>query len=126
MFAVPMKVTRRQRPGLRPGVVRKVDDDRCCRAAHHNPAKRLQFRRVDFHMRQEGRDMNEVASLRAPYEFSSCAPAHFTDAGENIGDRLLLSMMMNSRLRFWFHLKQAAPDRRSDAKRRRDRRAAFG
>ena len=50
---------------LGPSVVRQVDDNwrRC--AAHDNPSKRFQFRRVDFHMRQEGRDMNKIAGLRA-------------------------------------------------------------
>jgi len=47
-------------------------------------------------MQQEGGDMNEVASLRACGIFSSCAPAYFAAPGEDVCDRLLLSMMMNS------------------------------
>src|ERR1700704_5235927 len=111
---------------LRPRVVRKVDDDGPCGAAHDNPSKRLQFRGVDLHMQQEGGDMNEVASLRVCGIFSSCAPAYFAAPGEDVCDRLLLSMMMNSCPRTWFHLEQTAPDGRSDAQCWRDRRATFG
>src|SRR5476649_2858634 len=59
-----------------------------------------------------------TGEFRARAKFSCCAPAHFADAGEDVGDRLLLSVMMNSRPRFRFHLEQAAPDRRGNAQRR--------
>jgi hypothetical protein len=85
MFASLVEGACRRTPGLRPGVVGMVHDDwRAC-AAHDHPSKRLQLRRVDFHIRQEGGHMNEVASLRARAKLSSFAPAHFTDAGEDVG-----------------------------------------
>src|SRR4030081_684220 len=96
MFASPVVAVRRRTSGLRPGVVRKVDDNGRCRAAHDNPSKRFQLRRVDLHMQQEGGDMNEIAGLRARYGFAFCTPAYFADAGEDVGDRFLLSMMVNS------------------------------
>src|SRR5229473_5864471 len=106
------------RPRLRPGVVRKVDDNRRCRATHDNPSKRLQFRRVDFHMPQEGGDMNEIAGLGARDGFAFGAPAYFADAGQDVSDRLLLAVMVNSCTLSWFDLEQTAPHCRSDAQRR--------
>jgi len=87
---------RRKTSGLRPGVVRKVDNDRLRRAAHDHPSKRLQFRTVDFHVRQESGDMNEIAGLCTRDRFASFTPPNFADAGEDVGDGLLFSMMMNS------------------------------
>src|SRR4051794_3945565 len=80
--------------GLRPGVVRKINDDRRCGAAHDDPSKRLALRRVDFHVRQEGGNMNEIPGLRTGDRFPTDAPANFADAGEDVGDRLLLPVMM--------------------------------
>src|ERR1700688_3561847 len=83
--------------GLRPGVLRKVDDDRRRGAAHDNPSKRFQFRWVDFHVQQKRGDVNEIAGLCARDRFALCSPAYFAGTGEDVGDRLLLTMMMNSR-----------------------------
>src|ERR1700731_4305664 len=115
-----------KKPGLRPCVVRKVDDDRCRGAAHDNPPKRFQFRWVDFHVRQEGGDVNEIAGLCACDRFALYPPAYFAGAGEDVGDRLLLAMVMNARPRSRCDLEQAAPDGRSDTKCRRDGGATFG
>ena len=70
--------------------------------------------------------MDEVASLCARDEFAAFTPADFADAGEDVCDRLLLSMMMNSCPRSRLYLEQAAPDRRCDAQCGRDSRATFG
>src|ERR1700733_4911730 len=80
---------------LRPGVLRNVVDDRRRGAAHDDPSKRFEFRWVDFHVQQEGGDVNEIAGLRACDRFSLCPPTYFTGAGEDVGDRLLLAMVMN-------------------------------
>jgi len=58
--------------------------------------------------------------------FASLAPADLTDAGENVGDRLLFAVMMNPRSGAWCHLEQATPNGRCDTERRRDSGAAFG
>src|SRR5438270_12786737 len=108
---LPLRTT----SGLRPGVVRKVDNDGCRGAAHDHPSKRFLSRRIDFHVRQEGGDMNEIAGLRTRDRVSSLAPADFADAGEDIGDRLLLSMMMDARARSRRYLEQAAPNCRREA-----------
>ena len=77
-------------------------------------------------MRKEGGDMNEIASFRARCRFSLCTPAYFADARQDVCDRLLLSVMVNSCTRSRFNLERTAPDCRSDAQCRRDSRATFG
>src|SRR4051812_46241334 len=81
---------------LRPGVIREVDDDGCCGAAYDHPSKRFEFRGVDFHVGQKGGNLNEVAGLGARNRFSAYAPTDFAGPGEHVGDRFLLSVMMNS------------------------------
>ena len=68
--------------------------------------------------------MNEIAGFRSRREFTPHSPADFTDARQDIGDRLLLSMMMNSRAGARSHLEQSAPQHRLDAELWRDRRQA--
>src|SRR2546430_4278028 len=101
--------------GLRPGVVRKVDHDGRRGAAYDHPSKRLLFRRIDFHVWQKGGNMNEIAGLRARGRFASFAPTDFTDAGENVGDCFLPSMIMKSLPRSRLHFERAAPDGRRAA-----------
>jgi hypothetical protein len=125
MLVSPVEGDHRKTSGLRPAVVRKVDDDRRCRAAYDNPSKRLKFRRVDFHMREQRGNMNEIAGLGDRGEFSCGAPANLAVAGENVCNRILLAVMMNSGPRSRHHLEHAAPDGRSDTQRWRDRGAAF-
>ena len=70
--------------------------------------------------------MNEIANRRTCYEFTSCTPAYLADAGQHVGNRLLLAMMMNPCPRSRLDLEQAAPDGRLDAECRCDRGATFG
>jgi hypothetical protein len=100
---------------LRPGSVGKVHDDRGRCAPHDHPAKRLGSRGVDLHVRKEGRHMDEISGFPARRAFALRTPADFAVAGEDIGDRLLLAMMMNTCAGSRQDLEQAAPQRRSDA-----------
>src|SRR5262245_24815404 len=77
-------------------------------------------------MRKKGRDMNEIAGLCACRKFSSFTPTHFASAGEDVGDRLLLSMVVNSSPRSRSDSEQTAPDSRRDAQRGSYSRTAFG
>ena len=70
--------------------------------------------------------MNEITGLRACREFSSFAPPNFADAGENVGDRLLQSMMVNSCPGSRIDLEQSAPDSRRYAELGSDSRTAYG
>src|SRR3982074_212684 len=69
--------------------------------------------------------MNEIPGFRTRARFTLFAPADFAAAGEDGGDGLLLSVMMDSGPRSRQYLEQAAPDCRGDAERRRDGGAAF-
>ncbi|KYB62394.1 hypothetical protein AGQ48_24465 [Salmonella enterica subsp. enterica] len=66
---------------LRPSVGRQIDDDGSMRAPHHNPREWFEVGWVDFHMRQERRDMDEIASLGARRMFSVDAPPDQANAG---------------------------------------------
>src|SRR6266446_7065676 len=59
--------------------------------------------------------MDEIADFRARGIFTPRAPADFADARQDIGDRLLLSMMMDARTGSRLDLEQPAPQRRLDA-----------
>src|SRR5437016_6449496 len=70
--------------------------------------------------------MDEVAGLRRPGMLSPRPPADFADARQDVGDRLLLAMMVNSGTGARFDLEQSAPQRRLDAGLRRNRGQAHG
>src|SRR6266699_5531853 len=70
--------------------------------------------------------MDEIAGFRARSVFAPRAPADFAGAGQDIGDRLLLSMMMDACTGSRLDLEQPAPQRRLDAELRRDRGQAHG
>ena len=78
-------------------------------------------RRIDFHMGQERRNVNEIAGLRTRCEFAVRAPPHFTHARQNVCNGLLRAMMVNSRAGARLYLEYAAPHRRFDAELRRNR-----
>jgi len=65
--------------------------------------------------------MDEIAGLRAGAVFASRAPTDLANARQDIGDRLLLAMMVDTRTSSRLHLEQPAPHLRCDAERRRDR-----
>ena len=77
-------------------------------------------------MQQEGGDVDKISGLCTRDRFSSFAPANLTDARKNVCDRLLFPVMVNSRPGSWVHLEQAAPDRRRNTERRRDRGTTLG
>ena len=91
---------------------------------HDNPSKRLQPK-IDFHVQKEGGDMNEITGLCARRKLSRRAPAYFANAGQHVGNGLLLPMMMNACSRSRRHFEQAAPDRGIYAQGRCDCGAAF-
>lgn len=69
--------------------------------------------------------MNEIPGRRASGKLASFAPAYLACAGEDVSDRLLVPMMMNSGPRSRLDLEQAAPDRGRDADFRRNGGSAF-
>lgn len=53
--------------------------------------------------------MDEITSLRLRYIFALLAPADLARAGEDIGDCLLLAMVMNASPGSRLDLEQSAP-----------------
>src|SRR5580704_13462801 len=70
--------------------------------------------------------MDEITGFRARSVFAPRAPADFANARQDIGDRLLLAMMMDARMGSRLDLEQPAPQRRLDAELRCDCRQAHG
>ena len=70
--------------------------------------------------------MDEIAGFRGRGIFSPHTPADFADARQDVGDRLLLAMMVNARAGSWLDLEQAAPQHRIDAQLWRDSCLAYG
>lgn len=70
--------------------------------------------------------MDEVAGLRARAMFASRAPADLADPRQDIGNRLLLAMMVDARASSRPDLEQPAPHLRWDAELRRDCGKAHG
>jgi hypothetical protein len=64
--------------GSWPDSVRKIDHNRCRGAADDNPTECACLRWIDFHVRQIGGNMDEVASLRVVNEFTIGAPTYLT------------------------------------------------
>src|SRR5258708_16141167 len=65
--------------------------------------------------------MDEIAGFRGRGTFSPRAPADFANARQDVGNRLLLAMMVNSRAGSRLDLEQPAPQHRVDAELWRDR-----
>ncbi len=70
--------------------------------------------------------MDEIAGFRGRGIFSPRAPADFANARQDVGDRLLLAMMVNARAGSRLDLEQAAPQHRVDAELWRDCCLAYG
>src|ERR1700761_5575503 len=105
----------------RPEVIGKIHHDRDGGAPHHNPAKRIRLRWVDFHVGQECRHVNKVAGLRCCAVFAAATPADLAHTRQDISDRLLLAVMMDTSSRPRFDLEQTAPKRRLNAELWRNR-----
>jgi hypothetical protein len=70
--------------------------------------------------------MDEITSVRARRVFTPLAPTDVADAREDIGDGLLLAMMMDAGTGSRLDLEQPAPHCRVNAELRRDRSEAYG
>src|SRR5258707_705919 len=70
--------------------------------------------------------MDEIAGFRGRGIFAARAPADFANARQDVGDRLLLTMMVNAGAGSRLDLEQAAPQHRVDAELWRDCCLAYG
>jgi hypothetical protein len=71
-------------------------------------------------MHEPSRHMNEVTSSSGRQVFPARTPADFADARQDVSDRLLLAVMVNSGAGARLDFEQRAPHRRFDAEPRRD------
>ena len=69
--------------------------------------------------------MNEVTGVGVRDEFALCSPAYVAVSGEYVRDRLLVSVMVDSRPRAGLDFKNATPQDRIDEKFRRNSGSAF-
>jgi hypothetical protein len=81
---------------LTPEVVRQIHNDGFGRAAHNNPLEGDVAGRINLLVRKVRRHIKEIAGLQCCVEFSSLAPPHVRRPAEDISDRVLLSMVMDS------------------------------
>src|ERR1700722_1872287 len=101
-------------------IIGQIDDNGVWRASDHDPAERLRIRRVAFHVRQPGRYMNEIARACDGAELTALAPPHQALAFQNVGDRVLLAVMMDARAYPRLHAEEPTPDWCLDALMRGD------
>jgi hypothetical protein len=87
---------RRTQVDVIPEVIVQIHNDGFGSAADYNPLEGDVARRINFLVRKPRRDIEEIARLQGGIKLPSVAPANVRRAAEDIGDRVLLSMMMYS------------------------------
>jgi hypothetical protein len=101
-------------------IVRRIHNDGFRSAADNNPLEGDILRRVHLPVRKPRRDINEIPCVKRYVAFPSLAPPNVRRAGEDIGYRVLLSMVMDSRTGSRFDEEQTSPNRRFYAGSRMD------
>src|ERR1700723_3337886 len=81
-----------------PELIPQVHDDWFRSAADYNPLEGDVVRRVDLLVRKPCRDEKEIATPRRCIELSPVAPANIGSPAQDIRNRVLLSVMVNSRM----------------------------
>ena len=87
----------------------QVDDHRLLIAPHQHAFQRLVGAGVDFLVRDEGRDVDEVAGSRLGGEFQRVAPAHPGAAAHHIDHAFQLAMMVRAGLGVGMDRDRAGP-----------------
>ena len=77
-----------------PEFVRKIHYNRFGSAADYHPLEGDLTGRINLLVRKPRWDIEEIACLQSCVKLTSLAPANERRAAEDIGDRVLLSMMM--------------------------------
>jgi hypothetical protein len=85
-----------------PEVIRQIHNDGFGSAADNNPLEGGVAGRINLLVRKPRRDVKEIPRLKRCVELPSLAPPNVRRAAEDIGDRVLLSMVMDSRTSFRF------------------------
>src|ERR1700677_4642004 len=103
-----------------PKVIRKIHNNRFGSTADNNPLEGDVAGRVDLLVRKPRRNVKKISCLQRGVELPLLAPANVRGSAKNIGNRMLLSMVMDCCARLRFDAEQAAPHRRFNARSRMD------
>lgn len=93
---------RRTQADLTPEIVRKIHNNGFGGASDNNPLEGDVAGRIDLLVRKPCRDIKEIPSVQRCVELPSLAPTNVRRSAEDIGDRVLLSMVMDSCAGLWF------------------------
>jgi hypothetical protein len=77
----------------------QIDNDRFLAAPDKNAAKRLFSVRIDLLMRNERRNIDEIARTGLRYELKIFSPAHSRPPAYNVNNAFQVPMMMRARFR---------------------------
>jgi hypothetical protein len=81
-----------------PEGIRKIHNNGLGRAADNYPLERNLPGRVNLLVRKPGWNIKEIPFLNRCIKLPSLAPSDVRGAAEDVGDRVLLSMVMDSRM----------------------------
>jgi len=95
-----------------PEFVRKVHYNRFGSAADYHPLEGDLTGRINLLVRKPRRNIEEISRVQRCVELPSLAPANIRRAAEDVGDSILLSMVMDSRSGFGFDEEKSSPNRR--------------
>jgi len=93
----------RRTQALTPVVIGQIHNNGFRSAADDHPLEWDVAGGIDLHVRKPRWDIKEIPCLQRRVELPSFAPPNIRSAAEDIGDRVLLSMVMDSRAGSWFN-----------------------
>ena len=93
---------RRTKVSFPPVVIRKIHNNGFGSAADYNPLEREVAGRINLLVRKPRRNVKEIPCLRRRVKLPSLAPADVRRSAEDVGDGVLLSMVMDSCAGSWF------------------------
>ena len=103
----------------------EIDHDRFLSAAHQHTFERLIGARVDLLMRNERRNVYEVAGPGFSRELEPITPSHASLSLDHIDHALKLAVMMRSRFCVGMNAYSSGPQLRGAGSRESDRRGAI-
>ena len=88
---------RRTQADLTPEIVRQIHNNGFGGASDNNPLEGDVAVRINLLVRKPCRDIKEIPSVERCLELPPIAPPNIRRSAEDIGDRVLLSVVMDSR-----------------------------
>src|ERR1700759_4940703 len=105
----------RKRLDLIPKSAGQIDNDWFGLAPYDDPLEGKSLRRIDFLVGKPRRNIEEIARVQGGIELSPFAPTDVGSAAKHVSDRVLLTVMMDSRVGSRINKKDATPHGRVDA-----------